>query len=163
MNHVIRRAHPDDAPALYDAWEALRRHYATADERVIYDPVSREEFVAAVGPTLLRPDSVTFIALDGERVSGFVTGAIEVNLPDRLPERYARVGQLYVEPGSRHEKLGRRLVAEFAAWAARHEGISHMEMSVLAEDSGAAPFWRSLGFQTYIERVWAPVPLDTPA
>lgn len=160
MSVMIHRAQPGDAAALYNAWESLRRHYAAADPRVVYLPVSSEEFVAAVEAVLLRPSSVTFIALDGDQVAGFVTGAIEANLPDRRPEQYARVGQLYVDPAHRRQYLGRRLIAAVAEWAAGHDGVSHMEMSVLATDAGALPFWRTLGFEPYIERVWAPVPLN---
>jgi GNAT superfamily N-acetyltransferase len=155
---TVRLARPQDGPGLYQTWQALRQHNATIDTRIVLIPVSEREFVAGFSEMLLRPTSATFIAEDEGRVVGFLSGGIEQNLPDRLPERHATVGYLFVDPRVRRQGVARRLFESMAAWAARQDGVVHMEMTVLAADAAAAGFWRSVGFTTFIERLWAPLP-----
>jgi GNAT superfamily N-acetyltransferase len=105
--------------------------------------------------------SASLVAEDDGQVAGFITATIEQSQPDRLPDRHATIGYLYVDPQYRRKGVGRDLVARIFAWAREQEGIVHVEMPVLANDTGAEPFWRSLGFSPFIQRVWAP--LDVPS
>jgi len=157
MTIEVRSALPADGPALYEAWQALRVHNAAVDRRIIPAPVSRDEFVAGLGIVLERATSATFVAENESAMVGFVSGSIERNQPDRLPEQHVTVGYLYVEPAYRRLGIGRKLFDAISGWAAHTDGVSHFEMTVLAGDRQAAAFWRALGFSTFIERLWAPL------
>lgn len=157
MTIEVRSALPGDGPALYEAWQALREHNAAVDGRIIPAPVSRDEFVAGLEIVLDRATSATFVAEDEGTMVGFVSGSIERNQLDRLPEQHVTVGYLYVEPTYRRLGIGRRLFEAIRGWAACTDGVSHFEMTVLAGDRQAADFWRALGFSTFIERLWAPL------
>lgn len=159
---VVRPAQRGDGAHLYDAWQRLRNYYASVDRRIIPAPVSREEFVADFERRLTRPDSATFIASEKKRVVGFISGNIELNQPDRLPERHATVGNLFVDVAHRRNGLGRGLFESLAAWARAQEGVSHFEMPVLAADDEAVHFWQSLGFTPFILRLWAPLSAPEP-
>jgi GNAT superfamily N-acetyltransferase len=155
---TVRPAQPADATQLYAAWQALRRHYAATDARIIPAPVSQAEFAEDLARRLARPNSAVFVATaTSGAIIGFITGSIDENQLDRLPELHATVGYLFVDPAARRHGAGRQLFASLAAWALTRDGVSHFEMPVLAVDSEAGHFWRALGFTPFIERLWAPL------
>lgn len=154
----IRHATVEDAPALYKAWQALRSHNAGLDDRIRHLPVGEGEFALALREILARKTSQTFVAEHEGTLVGFISGAVEENQPDRLPERHVTIGYLFVDPAVRRQGTGRALFEAVRAWAAEREGVSHVEMTVLANDREAEPFWRSLGFAPFIQRLWAPLP-----
>ncbi len=154
---TIRPVQLSDATAMYHAWQSLRSYYAAVDRRIIPAPIPPDEFVADFQQRLARTDFATFIAVDSGRILGFITGAIEQNRPDRLPERLATVGNLFVDPAHRRVGLGRRLFRALAAWAEAQEGVDHFEMPVLAADQEAVHFWQAIGFSPFIVRLWAPL------
>jgi len=153
----VRPAQIDDAESVFVAWQALRAYYASVDRRIIPAPVGREEFAAAYAALLARPVAASFVAIDGKRLVGFISGAIEQNQPDRLPERHVAVGQLYVAESHRRRGLGLQLFQAIADWASAQDGVSHFEMPVLAADAEAMSFWQSIGFSPFIQRLWAPL------
>lgn len=157
MTIQIRQAEKRDAAGLYNAWQAARTHYASVDRRIINAPISEAEFTTSIESILGRASSVTFVADDEGRLVGFIRGVIEVQAPDRLPERHATVGYLYVDPAYRRMGLGEGLFRAVAEWAAGQDGVSHFEMTVPAADEQASGFWRKLGFTPFIERLWAPL------
>ena len=157
MTATIRPMAPADADGLYRAWDALRQYNASLDHRIQLSPVSATEFAAGIQETISRPDSAAFIAESGRAIVGFSSGTIQRNQPDRLPERMAVVGYLYVSPATRRQGLGRGLFEAFADWARAQDGVSHVEMPVLASDTEAVAFWQSLGFRPFLQRLWAPL------
>lgn len=157
MTARVRPASPADGPALYRHWMALREYNAAVDRRVILAPVSENEFLAGFAETLQRDGSVAFVAeVDGE-LAGFISGGLGLNQPDRLPERHATVGYLWVADSFRRRGLGRELFDAVAGWAGSQDGVSHFEMPVLAADTEAERFWQAIGFTPFIQRLWAPL------
>jgi GNAT superfamily N-acetyltransferase len=157
--HVIRPVQASEVAAVYQVWQTLRAYYASVDERIIPSPVSEHEFTADFHRRLSRTESATFVAVEGKRIVGLITGAVEANQPDRLPEQHVTIGHVYVDPAHRRSGLGRGLFEALANWAADLEGVSHIEMPVLAADGDAGHFWQSLGFSPFIQRLWAPLNL----
>ena len=154
---TVREAQISDGAALYRAWQTLRDYNASLDPRIRLMPVSQPEFVAGLELTIRRPTSKTFVAERDGALLGFGTCGVESGQPDRLPERHATVGYLFVDPGARRLGLGRRMFDAMVLWAKDQEGISHVEMPVLHHDSAAVAFWTALGFRPYIQRLWAPL------
>ena len=163
MSTKVRRATAKDSAALYVHWSELRRYNSSIDSRVMPVPVGPEDFAAGLDSVLARETSVAFVAETDGKLAGFISGGVERNHPDRLPERHATVGYLWVAASARRAGIGRQLVNAVTAWAATQEGVSHMEMTVLAADQEAAIFWRSMGFSPFIERVWAALPTEGQA
>lgn len=158
----MRPATLADGPALYGQWASLLRYYASVDRRIIPAPVTERDFLAGLSDVLTRESSVAFVAeVDGD-IAGFITGGLGANQPDRLPERHATVGYLWVANDYRRLGLGRQLFQAVAAWAAALDDISHFEMPVLAADDSAAQFWKAIGFSPFIQRLWAPLNAPEP-
>jgi GNAT superfamily N-acetyltransferase len=155
---TIRQATRADGARLYALWEGLRRYNASIDERIIPALVSQEDFIASFEQSRGRAWSAAFVAEAGGDLVGFITGGIESNPSDRLPERHGTIGYLYVADEFRRQGVARGLFDALAEWAAAREGVAHFEMTVLAADSDASQFWRSIGFSPFIERLWAPLP-----
>lgn len=157
MTVRVRPAQPSDGPALFAAWSNLRAHNSSIDRRIIPAPVSEQEFFEGLTEVFQRRASATFVAEVDGRLAGFISGGIEASQPDRLPERHATIGYLYVEPSCRRQGVGRDLFGAFTRWAASYEGVAHFEMPVLALDTGAEQFWKAMGFTPFIQRLWAPL------
>ncbi len=158
MSATVRRATAKDASALYVHWSELRRYNSSIDPRVMPVPVGPDDFAAGLDSVLARDTSVAFVAEVDGKLAGFISGGVEPNHPDRLPELHATVGYLWVAASARRNGIGSQLVRAVTDWAGRQDGVSHMEMTVLAADQEAATFWRSMGFSPFIERVWAALP-----
>lgn len=154
---VVRLAEEQDGPAVFAAWQSLRGYYASVDRRFMPSPVPLEDFVAAYRERFGKGRGAAFVAVDGGRLAGFISCTIEDSQPDRVPDRHATIGHLFVDPDYRRNGIGRQLFESLSAWAQEQDSVSHFEMPVLAADASAAEFWRSLGFSPFIERLWAPL------
>ncbi|WP_322818656.1 GNAT family N-acetyltransferase [Tepidiforma sp.] len=161
----VRRAVPADADQLFPLWQRAREHNAKIDRRITLAPIDPEQFAVALHTHLQRKSTIVLVAETARaELAGFISGAIESAGPDRLPERHATIGYLWVEPPFRRRGIARTLVAEVARWAATIDGVRHFEMPVLAADQDAARFWAALGFRPFIARLWAPLqPSDEDA
>jgi ribosomal protein S18 acetylase RimI-like enzyme len=157
MGAVVRRGVEGDGTGLYAAWESIRQHDASLDRRIVLRPVPEREFVREWRVLMGRQGSAAFVAEDGGRIVGFVSGSIEEPPPGREPARHATIGYIYVDPAHRREGLGRQLFQAMAGWASGQDGVDHFEMTVLAANEEAGAFWRSLGFSPFIQRLWAPL------
>lgn len=153
----VRPATPVDGPGLYGAWQRAREHNATIDRRILPVPISQPEFVADFEQMLNRKTSAAFVAELGGLLVGFISGGVEANQPDRLPQRHATIGYLYVDENYRRRGIARALFEAVATWAQQVDGVSHFEMTVITADEAAAAFWRSIGFSPFISRLWAPL------
>lgn len=154
---TVRPATPVDAPALYPLWQRARQWNASRDPRVRYAPVEADQFAVALQSQIALPTATVLLALNGEQLAGFVSGAIEAAGPDRIPDRHATIGYLWVDPPFRRRGIARDLLDALRAWASSQDGVSHLEMPVLAADEDAARFWAAMGFRPFITRLWAPV------
>jgi GNAT superfamily N-acetyltransferase len=157
MSVEIRPAREADGPAIYRAWQALRALNASLDSRVIQVPVSEVEFMAGLRDGFSRPNLRVFVAEREGLLAGFVSAALEINQPDRLPERHVTVGYLYVDPANRRQGIASALLEAVREWARGIEGVVHLEMTVLDADHDAGHFWQAAGFRPFIRRLWAPL------
>lgn len=153
----VRPAAAADGPGLFGAWQRAREHNASIDRRIVPVPISQPEFVADFEQMLARKTSAAFVAETDGRLVGFISGGVEANQPDRLPQRHATIGYLYVDDGYRRRGIARALFEAVAGWAQQVDGVSHFEMTVITADEAAAAFWRSIGFSPFISRLWAPL------
>jgi ribosomal protein S18 acetylase RimI-like enzyme len=84
-------------------------------------------------------DRVTFVAFDGDRPVGLVSG-IAGSDPG-----LAELISMWVAPAYRRQAVGARLVREVARWA-RGEGYRELRLGVVDDNRGARGLYERLGF-----------------
>jgi GNAT superfamily N-acetyltransferase len=105
-------------------------------------PVEPQTMSARLGHLLARDDNAVYVALDGDRVVGWIHGAehdlLEVG-------RLCEILGLVVDPSARRSGAGRALVGAIERWAgSRGVGQISVRSNVVRADSH--PFYESLGF-----------------
>lgn len=170
----IRRAEPSDADAVgrLFAHEA-RLHRDLTHTFDLDEPFDWGEMAAGL---ITGRSSRIVVADAGDEVVGFAYGrllgggsdhhrpepgglrslwwrlrGVAVNPPPASPIRPLRRGVVedcWIEPGHRRQGLARRLFDELAGWMAS-QGISRVELSVVAANEGAVALWRDLGFEPF--------------
>jgi ribosomal protein S18 acetylase RimI-like enzyme len=135
---TVRRLRPDEAAQLRD----LRLRALAADPGAFAEPLDsarsappeRWERWAA------QRDDAVFVALDGARYVGMAAGAMHRELQGAV-WLYA----LWVEPDSRGNDLGARLIEAVAGWA-REQGATRLDLSVTTNNAAAAALYTRAGF-----------------
>lgn len=89
----------------------------------------------------LADENVTIRLLRGEPWLGFAV----VRLLDREAQRHAEILDVYVDPGSRRQGIGSRLIRDAMAWAAQ-QGAREMAIGVKVRNQAGLDFLASLGF-----------------
>lgn len=135
---TVRRLRADEAARLRD----LRLRALAADPRAFAEPLDSaraapperwERWAAEQG------DAV-FVALDGDRSAGMAAGRM-LDDPGGAVWLYA----LWVEPDSRGNGLGARLIEAVAGWA-REQGAARLDLSVTTNNAAAAALYARAGF-----------------
>jgi GNAT superfamily N-acetyltransferase len=145
MEPTIRPARPEDAAAVVRAYDWLFAPPGSAPPG--WDPARAAQALAAV---MAAADSEVLVAERDGSLAGICTVYRDIRSV-RFGQR-SWVEDLAVDPGSRSEGIGKRLLDAAKDWA-RGQGATHLEL-----DSGLArtdahrfydreqPSWRSLCF-----------------
>jgi GNAT superfamily N-acetyltransferase len=133
---VIRRARPDDVPAMYRLVRDLAEY-----ERALHEVTGTEQHLRE---SLFGPDPAVFahVAEHDGRVAGFALWFL--NYSTWLCRHGIYLEDLYVSPEFRGKGLGKALLAELAALCVQR-GYGRLEWWVLDWNEPALGFYRSLG------------------
>jgi ribosomal protein S18 acetylase RimI-like enzyme len=98
------------------------------------------------------------VALVGDDIVGTVTvGRPGTSYAEVAGDDELEVRMLAVAPTAQRLGIGRALMTEVLSMA-EVEGVAAIVLSVIDTNTGAAAFYRSLGYQRLPERDWVPVP-----
>jgi GNAT superfamily N-acetyltransferase len=136
MTAVIRRARPDDGPAIYQLIRDLAEY-----ERGLSEVTATEEDVRR---SLFGPDPAVFahVAEHEGRVAGFALWFL--NYSTWVGRHGIYLEDLYVTPELRGHGFGRALLAELAALCVER-GYGRLEWWVLDWNEPALGFYGALG------------------
>ena len=143
MSPIVRRIQPDEGRrlralrlrALADA--PLAFGSTLAKEEAFADPVWHERAArCAAGET-----AVTYVAEDGDRWVGMVTG-----LMDEPDEPRLEVVGMFVEPVARERGVGTALLDAVAGWA-RRRGAKRLHLWVTSTNDPAIRLYQRCGFR----------------
>ncbi len=95
-------------------------------------------------------------SLEGGMV-GYIVGHIATTAPVFSFSQHGHISGLYVSERWRRKGIGRRLYLELEDWY-RREGIAVVQVEVLHRDALSQRFFRSLGFQDYLNCLWYDLP-----
>jgi ribosomal protein S18 acetylase RimI-like enzyme len=93
------------------------------------------------------------VAEYGERLVGYLIARINESPPMLTPQRYGHVSDICVAPDQRRSGAGRRLFSAARVWF-RRKGVDVVQLNVAAANPTAQSFWREMGFQDYMYRMW---------
>jgi ribosomal protein S18 acetylase RimI-like enzyme len=122
---VIRAATVGDAAAVLSLWMEMMDYHARLDRRLRVSP-------------------------DGSRHVG---KAIEHWLLDLKPAKYGHIAHMCVTSEWRRRGVGRQLFTALRRWL-QGEGLASVHIYVSHFNPASQRFWRSLGFQDYVDRLW---------
>lgn len=141
---VVRRARPEDVPALVASSAALFAEDAgTRDATVdINWPLAQgaERFAAGIDD----PARLSLVAERDGEVMGHLVGTVAEGSAMR-PVKLATLHSLYVRPPHRGTRAGAGLVAAFLDWA-REQGAQLAEVTAYAANADAIRFYERNGF-----------------
>ena len=140
----VRRATPDDVPALVRLFQELDR--MQRDWRVFTPrPGFYDEVASKYRQAIDKPDALILVAENEGEVVGMAYG--ETRVPSRFSdERALELSGVVVRDDSRGMGVGRALVREAGRFAAERD-IPWIELKTFAPNQGAMDFWESLGFR----------------
>lgn len=145
-NVIIRPAIEADAEMIGHLWEDLVAYHRRLDETL---PTAVRDghrvYARRIVDRLYDTHTRVFVAVDGDRVIGYVLGVIVDLVPEMFaPEEGGFLADIFVDETYRGRGVGRKLVNALAEWF-RSRGISYLEWYVAARNDAGRLFWESIG------------------
>lgn len=153
MQVTLRRGQVTDLEPLLELWHALMAFHGELDERFRPTPDAREQMRPVMREWLTEPTYHTVVAEREGRLVAFIIGRIGENVPTVEPEFFGYISDMYVAPEYRRRGLGRRLYQAMIEWF-EHFGLTVVQVNAAARNPTSQAFWRGLGFESYLDRLW---------
>lgn len=151
----VRRGHSGDLDAIGLLWLQLMEYHAVRDPRFRARENGLESFRELLATQVLRRrDNVLFVAEFEGRVVGFMVARVDSAGPIYEDSEFGYVSDACVDESARRLGVGRALYEASRAWF-RTRGVSNVRVSVATANPLARAFWSDMGFQPFMERLWA--------
>ena len=137
MNAVIRRAGPEDIPALV----GLLRLLFSIEKDFVFDAVKQERGLRLL---LANAQAAVFAAEYDGQVIGMCTGQLLISTAQGGPS--ALIEDVVVQLAQQGKGVGRQLVAAAEAWAVS-QGASRMQLLADQNNAPALAFYHKTGLQ----------------
>lgn len=152
MEVQIRRATVRDIKAILPVWGELASFHAALDPAFTPAPTWPREYGAYLRALMSRDDAIALVAREAGDVIGYAVGRISM-LPPFFEHRYrGYIHDVFTHARFRRRGIGRQLVEELLSWF-QERGVIVVEVTVAANNRDALPFWRQLGFHTYMHQM----------
>lgn len=117
------------------------------DERK-YDSNFREDFVVRdwYSTTLDNPNRVTFVAVEGEEIIGFIHGFIKDKAGTTVNNTVIVLDAMYVKEERRNQGVGTELINEFKNWSRSVNG-KYIDLTALNNNFSAIELYKGQGFE----------------
>jgi ribosomal protein S18 acetylase RimI-like enzyme len=150
---VVRQADTGDMEAVLSLWKEMMDYHVPFDERLKVFPGTRRYIVRAIEYWLDDDASCLVVAENSDTVIGFTLGgSVDTGLGLK-PAAYGHVAHMCITAKWRRRGIGRLLFARLRDWF-QNQGLSTIHIYVSHFSSVSQEFWRALGFDDYIERLW---------
>jgi ribosomal protein S18 acetylase RimI-like enzyme len=149
----IRRATPEDLEAVLDLWQEMMDHHARLDRRFQQVADSRDHFRVTLREWMADDAQRVLVAVDDGEIVGYTIGRIAENPPMFELRFLGHVSDICVARERRRQGIGRKLFAALLNWF-RRQGLPVVQLSVATANPVSQAFWREMGFQDYLHRMW---------
>jgi len=153
----IRPARSQDVEAVVSLWREFMAHQEGPEPRFRRAPEAEARFREIARAALEPGPSRFLVAAKGGQIVGYTLGRVASNPPTLSPPRYGYVAELFVRPEERGQGLGRRLYQALGAWF-QEQGVTSVQLRVLATNREGQRFWRALGFTDFMDILWRGLP-----
>jgi GNAT superfamily N-acetyltransferase len=149
----IRQAEAGDRVAVLELWEEMMVIHSDLDDRLSVGPSWKSEITDLFRRWRTEPRRRVIVAEGPAGVMGFAVGSLAAVVLGLKPSTYGHIAHLCVAAEFRRHGVGRQLFSSLRDWfQVRGVGSIHLYASPLNPVS--QQFWRSLGFEDYVERLW---------
>jgi len=153
---AVRPARSDDSESVVLLWKEMMEVHAAIDGRLSVGPHWRADVAQLVGRWLQDRDSRLLVAETTDGVIGFALGGLTAVTPGLKASIHGHVAHLCVSPRWRRHGVGRQLVASLREWLLGRSAPS-MQVYVSCLNPVSQRFWRGLGYEDYISRLWCDI------
>ncbi len=150
---AVRPARAEDSEAVVLLWKEMMDIHAAIDGRLRVGPLWRANVVQSVARWLEGRDSHLLVAETTDGVIGFALGGVGTVALGLQASIHGHVAHLCVSPRWRRQGVGRQLVASLREWFLARNAPS-VQVYVSCLNPVSQKFWRGLGFEDYISRLW---------
>lgn len=151
MTTMIRKATPNDIPALVALWRQMWDFHLRLDRRYELTAIA-EEVMAKWFEENMRNSRVLLLMAEDPTPVGYVHAMIMENPPTVPHVYYGYISELAVVDDRRRKGVGTLLVQSAHDWF-KQNNITMAEVNVSVRNAISQSFWRRCGYTDYLERL----------
>ena len=158
MDFQIRAASAEDIKSIVYLWKELSVLHAQLDESFELSSDADSHYSSFL-PTILesqkKNEAFLFVAevKDTKKIVGYILGVISKTPPVFKTKEFGSIYDICVSEEFREQNIGRQLVSKVKKWCKNQE-IKRLEMSAASTNPTAIAFWETMGFTTYMEKMY---------
>jgi ribosomal protein S18 acetylase RimI-like enzyme len=153
LNCMIRKAEAADTDSVILLWKEMMDAHSAIDERLSVASTWREMVASSIRRWLGDRDSRLIVAQTADGVIGFALGGVVHPTLGLESNVHGQIAHLCVGARWRRSGVGRQLVASLRDWLADRR-VPSIHLYVSRYNPISQHFWRSLGFEDYVSRLW---------
>jgi len=149
----VREARASDSEVVLSLWREMMDIHGALDERLRVVASWRSQVAEMLRRWMREPGSRVIVADGPAGVIGFAVGSIEDLVLGLKPSRHGHIAHLCVTAQCRRHGVGRQLFGWLRDWFQRR-GVGSIHLYASHLNPVSQRFWRGLGFQDYMKRLW---------
>jgi len=143
---VISQANESHVPQIVELWKELMDFHAERDPQFAPAEDGAVHFEKYLRDLLAKAEWRVFVALDGERVVGYLMAQVAKRPPVIKHRDFGFISDLAVAASHRRRAIGQKLLRAAIAWFSER-GLRRVEAHVAARNEVARGFWAAQGFE----------------
>jgi GNAT superfamily N-acetyltransferase len=147
----ISRASKSDIGKLALLQRRYMEHHANIDDYFTFEEDMTGEWIKYVEKFIECDDNLVLVALEGEKIIGYMTGSIKERTPIYKEKRVGIIGDVFVVPEKRRKGVFTGLASEMLRWM-RQKGVRYVEHPISSRNDVSMSAWKSMGFEDFM--VW---------
>ncbi len=155
MEIKIRQYCDDDFEQVFRLIDDFQNLMVEIDTRKISKPFDSldccKKYLNQLLMDCAEREGIFYLALDNEKIIGFVQGIIDRHKDDTIytlthtPGAHGWIGELYIEPEYREQGIGKQLIEEIAEYF-KENGCVNVRLNAMSDNIKAIAAYEKLGF-----------------
>ncbi len=150
---IVRRATFNDLEPVLDLWQEMMDYHARLDRRFRPTADGRDHVREVLREWMADDTQRVLVAVADGRIVGYIIGHIAEHPPVFEMRYLGHVSDICVALHWRRKGVGRKLFSALRKWF-QNQGLTVVQLHVAALNPVSQAFWREMGFQDYMYRMW---------